>query len=210
MVEGLSQHFNYWAEQNGHTLQSVVWYSSSTELWATSDTLNVFLNRVQPTFIVICLGSNELFVRDLDRREGYIRQIVSKLGDTPFVWVSPPNWKDDTGINDRIISVVGKSRYFDSRHLTLERRADHAHPTLAAAGQWMELIANWLCNPDSTAHAIRLDKATGRPTTIHTTFLSVNAPKKKTDTPVTNKPVKTHDTHPAKHTASPAVVPDTI
>ena len=61
--------------------------------------LDYYLQQVKPTYVVICLCSNELFVRDLDQREEYIKTIISKIGNVPFVWISPPNWKDDTGIH---------------------------------------------------------------------------------------------------------------
>ena len=147
MLEGLTRRFIDYADQNGHTLQTVVWYSSSTELWANTDTLEYFLKKHNPTYVVICLGGNELFVRDIDKRKENIKKIVGKLGDLPYVWVSPPNWKEDTGINDAIISVVGKGRYFDSRYLELERGHDHAHPTFPAAAIWMDTIARWLQSP---------------------------------------------------------------
>ena len=147
MLEGLCRRFIDYADQNGHTLQTVIWYSSSSELWAKSDTLEYFLNKHKPTYVVVCLGSNELFVRDVDRRKENIKKIVKTLGDLPYVWISPPNWKDDTGINDAIISVVGKNRYFDSRNLELARGKDHAHPTFHAAAIWMDTIARWIQSP---------------------------------------------------------------
>ena len=147
MLEGLMKRFIDYADQNNHELQTVVWYSSTTDVWANTDTLQYFMKKFDPSYIVICLGGNELFVRDIDKRKENIKKIVKKFGDTPYVWVSPPNWKDDTGINDAIISVVGKGRYFDSRSLTLARKADHAHPTDPAAVQWMDTIARWIKSP---------------------------------------------------------------
>lgn len=153
MLEGLCRRFIDYTEQNGHKLHTVVWYSSSSEIWAKTDTLQHFIRKFRPTYIVVCLGSNELFVRDIDNRKKCIRRIVEKIGDIPFVWISPPNWKKDTGINEAIIEVVGRDRYFDSTHLKLERGADHAHPTFPAAAQWMDLIAKWM-ESDSVRHPI--------------------------------------------------------
>lgn len=147
MLEGLCRRFIDYADQNGHDLHTVLWYSSSTEIWAKTDTLQYYINKFKPDYIVVCLGSNELFVKDIDHRKENIKKIVKKFGDLPFVWVSPPNWKKDTGINDAIISVVGKDRYFDSRSLKLERGPDHAHPTFPAAAIWMDTIARWLNSP---------------------------------------------------------------
>ena len=157
MLEGLGRRLCDYSMQNGHTLTSVIWYSSTSRHWAETDTLQHFINKVQPTFIVVCLCSNELFVRDLNDRDTYIKQIVRKIGDTPFVWISPPNWKEDTGINELIISNVGTNRYFDSRHLELKRGRDKVHPTFDAAEGWMDTVAVWMNSPQ-TAHPIRMDK----------------------------------------------------
>ncbi len=159
MLEGLSKRMCDYTMENGYDLTSVIWYSSSTKLWAESDTLQFFLDRIRPDYVVLCLGSNELFVRDLDKRDRYIARLVKKLSDYPFVWISPPNWKEDTGINRLIIKHVGEDRYFDSRHLDLERSSDHAHPTRTAAALWMDTVATWMSSPASR-HPLRMDRPT--------------------------------------------------
>lgn len=156
MLEGLCRRFIDYADQNGHVLNTVVWYSSSSKLWAETDTLQYFLKKFEPTYVVICLCSNELFVKDVPERKKNIQKIVKKLEGRPYVWISPPNWKDDTGINDAIISVVGKERYFDSRSLQLERGKDHAHPTFPAAAIWMDTIARWI-KSDACADPIMME-----------------------------------------------------
>lgn len=155
MLEGLSRRLCDYAMENGHDLTSVVWYSSTSKEWAECDTLEHFISQVSPTFIVVCLCSNELFVRDLKDRDKYIARIVEKIGDVPFVWISPPNWKEDTGINELIIKNVGKDRYFDSRHLELKRGRDKVHPTFVAAEGWMDSVAVWM-NGANTRHPIKM------------------------------------------------------
>lgn len=147
MLEGLCRRFIDYTDSNGHELHTVVWYSSTSELWANTDTLQYFMKKYDPTYMVVCLCSNELFVKDPEKRRASIRKIIKKIGDIPFVWISPPNWKDDTGINDVIISEVGEGRYFDSRSLELGRGKDHAHPTFPAAAVWMDTIARWMQSP---------------------------------------------------------------
>ena len=168
MVEGLLRRMNCYAFANGYKMTNVVWYSSTTEIWAKTDTLRYFINKVQPTFAMISIGTNEQFVKDAAGRETYIRQILKELGDTPFIWIGVPAWKEDTGINDLTKKVVGESRYFDSRGLTLQRGRDRMHPTFSAASLWMDSVAVWMSSP-STAHPIRMDKPTdGRKHTYKT------------------------------------------
>lgn len=156
MLEGLSRRMCDYAMHNGHELTSVVWYSSTSQVWAECDTLEHFIRTASPTFVAVCLCSNELFVRDLKERDAYIRRVVEKIGDLPFVWISPPNWKEDTGINDLIVKNVGSDRYFDSRGLELKRGSDKIHPTFDAAAVWMDSVAVWMSG-ESTKHPIVMD-----------------------------------------------------
>lgn len=154
MVEGLSKRMRKYAAENGHELLNVIWYSSSTKIWAQYDTLNYYIRQFEPTYIMLCLGGNELFVRDLDKRDDYIQTIISKIDDKPFVWVGPPNWKEDTGINELIKKNAGAGRYFPSKRLSFQRKEDGAHPTLASSAQWMDSLAVWVA--DSAAYRIRM------------------------------------------------------
>ena len=159
MVEGLLRRMNCYAFANGHKMTNVVWYSSTTEIWAQTDTLHYFINKVKPTFAMISLGANEQFIKDVAGRETSIRRILQELGDIPYVWIGVPAWREDTGINDLTKQVVGKDHYFDSRGLTLQRGSDHMHPTFHAAARWMDSVAVWMSSPE-TAHPILMNKPT--------------------------------------------------
>jgi len=155
MVEYTGPRVGDYAKTNGHELTSVCWYSSGTNWWAETDTLRHFINQVDPTFIMICLGGNEQFTRDLEGCEKRIKKIIAEFGDIPFVWICTPSWKGDTGINAIAEKYAGKKRFYDSRKLIFERGADHAHPTKASARQWMDSVAVWLQSKE-TAHPIRM------------------------------------------------------
>lgn len=145
MLEGLNPRLAAYAKENGHTLNSVIWYSSTTKYWGSCDTLRVFLRRYKPTFIFISLGANELFVRNIaEQREGLLKNFLRQIGDIPYVWIGPPNWKKDTGINDMIARNVPKGRFFLSNGMRFTRKADGAHPTAASASLWMDSVARWL------------------------------------------------------------------
>ena len=157
MVEGLSRRLGDYAGENGHKLYTVIWYSSTTERWGTTQTLEHFIAEYKPTYVLICLGSNELFINDLANRTQYVQQLVKKLGNLPFVWISPSNWNGDTGINDVIEENVGKGHFFDSRNLKLKRGSDHYHPTWAAAAYWMDTAARFIRSKDC-ANPLLLNK----------------------------------------------------
>ena len=62
----------------------------------------------------------------------------------PLVWIGPPCWKSDTGINDLIRRNVGDGSFFDSSQLTLKRKKDGRHPTHQAAADWGDQVAAWM------------------------------------------------------------------
>lgn len=159
MLEGLTRRLDDYTAANGYQLHTVIWYSSSTETWATTATLEHYIALYHPSYFLLCLGSNELFVNDLDQRDQYIKTLVQKMGDKPFVWIGPPNWKEDTGIDQLICDNVGKGAYFDSSNLNLTRGKDGRHPTFSAAAGWADLIAKWMSSSQCD-HPIKMDRPT--------------------------------------------------
>ncbi|MCR4825255.1 MAG: SGNH/GDSL hydrolase family protein [Bacteroidales bacterium] len=171
MVEGLRYRLSQYATANGHTMQCVIWYSSSSKYWARSDTLTHFIREFDPTYIFLCIGANELFVRNIDERDAAVGEIIREIGDLPFVWIGPPNWKPDTGINEILLRRCGKTRYYPSLRLKYQRAKDGAHPVLASYNMWADTVSTWL--RDSSAHPIRWDiPAKDTPKTHGVTLLS--------------------------------------
>jgi hypothetical protein len=157
MLEGLGPRLKDYTAQNNHQLNTVIWYSSSTEYFGQSDTLKYFIKKFQPTYIMLVIGANELFVSDIIRtRQGYVKKILNQIDTINYVWIGPPNWKDDTGINDLIIKNVGKGRYFPSKNLNYKRSKDGAHPTHESAAVWMDSIATWVMR--DSYRPIKLEK----------------------------------------------------
>lgn len=147
MNEYLRIRLNDYCIANGYDMYCVIWYGATTKQYGTSDTIAYFINKHNPTYVLLTIGSNELFVRDIiEKRTDYVKHIVKQLGRVPFVWVGPPNWKEDTGINEMIVANVGESRYFESKKLKYNRYKDGAHPTKESASMWMDSIAVYLQN----------------------------------------------------------------
>ena len=93
---------------------------------------------------MLCLGSNELFINDLDAREANIKAIVAKLGNYPYVWISPASWNGDTGIINLMKKHTKQGCFFDSRGLKLKRGPDRYHPTWKAAALWLNKVAAFM------------------------------------------------------------------
>lgn len=159
MLERLSPRIAAYAEENGHQMNTVIWYGSSTEVWATSGRAKECIQKYRPDYIIISLGGNELFVNDIiARRTKYVKQIVAEFADIPYVWIGPPNWKKDTGINKMIQSVVPKGNFYLSytpdQHY--ERAKDGAHPTLASAAKWADRICKWIVEESNNPIVLNL------------------------------------------------------
>ncbi|MCM1033804.1 MAG: SGNH/GDSL hydrolase family protein [Odoribacter sp.] len=156
MLEGLSPRLAAYAKHNGHTLYSVIWYSSTSEVWGRSGKLKSYIDRINPDFVFISLGANELFVKDImTKREGYVKTILSEIGDIPYLWIGPPNWKPDTGINALIAKHAAGGSFFLSDGMTFERAKDGAHPTRSSAVVWMDSVVRWMNH--NSSHPFRLE-----------------------------------------------------
>ncbi len=159
MLERLSPRIAAYAEENGHQMNTVIWYGSSTEVWATSGRAKECIRKYRPDYIIISLGGNELFITDIiARRTKYVKQIVAEFADIPYVWIGPPNWKKDTGINKMIQSVVPKGNFYLSytpdQHY--ERAKDGAHPTPASAAKWADRICKWIVEESNNPIVLNL------------------------------------------------------
>ncbi len=158
MLDGVGRRFNDYAAANGHTLYTSIWYGSSTKSWAYTTELSRLLKKVNPTFIIVCLGTNDLGYYDIPARSQAVQEIMREIGDIPFVWIGPVtlrNIKKDPGIVGMIRQNVGADRFYDSYNLHISRGADGIHPTFDAAARWTDGIAKWMSGPE-TAHPIEM------------------------------------------------------
>lgn len=163
MLEGLAPRLASYAKENGHKLYSVIWYSSTSEIWGETDSLKVNIDRYKPTYVFICLGANELFVKDIQtKRDKFVKNILSQIGDLPYLWIGPPNWKPDTGINELVAKNVKKGCFFLSDGMKFDRAKDGAHPTRNSAIQWMDSVIRWM--PKNSAYPITNMKIPVEPT----------------------------------------------
>lgn len=151
MTLNLALRLAKYAKQNGHSFHAVNWDSSNTKIWAETDTLRHYLKKYNPDFIFICLGSNEVYFKKPESRLPYIQKILKEIGNTPYVWIGPPNWNNDTGINDVLRDACAPRSFFRSAGMNFKRKEDKIHPTRASSRMWADSIMRWL--PES-AHPI--------------------------------------------------------
>jgi hypothetical protein len=145
MCEGLMFPFIQYARYNGHILHTVIWYSSSTMWWAEKDSLQKLIQKFKPTLVIFNLGSNELFIRNIrQEREKYVQDIIAQAGKTRFIWVGPPNWAKDTGINQMLLDNLKADHFFVSKDITFQRGGDGRHPSRAASRMWADTLCRWI------------------------------------------------------------------
>ena len=130
-------------DNNYQLVGSVIWYGSSTKQWANSDTLNYFIAKFKPDFILIALGLNELFVNDIVKRTSYAANIKAKLeaARMPYYFIGPAAWVKDKGITNVLQSTFGEL-FYPSHLLALERAADGRHPSKNGGALWFDRVAN--------------------------------------------------------------------
>lgn len=144
MTLNLAYRLAEYAKHNGHTLHAVNWDSSNTKIWAGCDTLDNFIRRYNVTYVFISLGSNELYIKHPETRRPYVQTILDKIGDLPYVWIGPPNWKEDSGINDMLEATCRPGGFFRSAGMEFERKKDKIHPTRRASALWIDSIMRWM------------------------------------------------------------------
>lgn len=153
MLEGLYPRLAAYAKENGHKVYTVIWYSSTSEIWGETEKLKEYIAEFNPTYVFICLGANELFVKDIkEKRDKFVKNMISQIGDLPYLWIGPPNWKPDTGINELIESNTPKGYFFLSNGMHFDRLRDGAHPTRKSAIEWMDSILRWM--PEKCANPV--------------------------------------------------------
>lgn len=180
MLEGLSMRLGSYCQASGDTLYGAIWYSSTSELFGESRLISDYIAKYHPDYIFLSLGGNELFIDNVaEKREKHVKSIVAEMGNIPFLWIGPPNWKEDTGINDLIKKNVPEGCYFPSNDLTLERKRDGAHPTPESASAWMDSIINWM--PDHARYVLPLKQPVEK--TVRPYKLFIHQPGPLTERP---------------------------
>lgn len=145
MLEGLTPRLGAYCKASGDTLYAAIWYSSTSELYGESKLISDYIAKYRPDYIFLSLGGNELFVSDVaEKRDKYVKSILAEIGDIPYLWIGPPNWKADTGINELIHKNTPEGCYFRSDGMEFDRKRDGAHPTPESAAAWMDSIIRWM------------------------------------------------------------------
>lgn len=144
MAGGLAIPFREFCKSHNYILVEDHWSSSTSIAWAATHYMQKLIEKYDPTFIILSLGSNELYTRDLTRLKVNAQIIKNDAGNKRFIWIGPPNWKEDYGYNNTVKDVLGSKEFFVSKYIPLERGADKKHPTLKGYYKWADYISDWI------------------------------------------------------------------
>ena len=159
MLEGLGPRLNDYCDENNHKLALIVWYSSNSKWYGSCDTIPYFIARFKPTYIILAIGSGDVIAYNaIIERKPYIEKILKQVQGYKYIWVGPPNWRKDSGINDLIDNLVKDGTFFLSKDLTFERESDGVHPTRKSASKWMDTIASFIMNKSSNPIMLKIPK----------------------------------------------------
>lgn len=151
MSKWLRYRLGDYCKLNGHTLETVTWVSGNTEWFAQYDTLNYYIEKDSISYVFLVLGANELFIKDFaTNRGGYVDKIIDRLSGVNWIWVGPPNWKKDKGINDFLLNKLSEKKFFVSKDLKFKRQKDGMHPTVASCSMWVDSIVHWINNTSTS------------------------------------------------------------
>jgi len=142
---GLLHIFNDYCVENGHKMvAALVWNSATIFNYGYSNRVDDLIKQYQPTLVVIVLGLNELHARDIPKRTQAANLLRAKLGNTPYLWIGPANYMEDSGINKVYEQIATSERFVLSKHLNLPKGSDNRHPNREGYKIWMEYIARFV------------------------------------------------------------------
>lgn len=162
MADGIKIFLKRYCDYNGHKLLGGGWISSTTVAWSQKKKLKSLVEKYNPTYIIMVLGSNELFSIDLEKREQYVRDVVEQAGGINTVWIGPPNWQEDKGFNDMLKSVLGEKKFYASKEIFLKdplknkRGPDKRHPNMEGYSIWTDNLTEWIMH--NSYYPIKLEK----------------------------------------------------
>lgn len=150
MTGWLSERLEAYGAVNDFEVSTVIWDGSTLTKWVNTGKIPGLVAKYKPDVVMVCLGLNELLVRDPEARMSVpLSKFGKQLGTLPYVWIGPPTWpgKGTGEVFNRWMSshLPGRGHYFSSEKLQLARQSrTNPHPTRTACARWMDDVVKWL------------------------------------------------------------------
>ena len=146
---GLVSVLNDYCFENGHKLVATfTWYSATIFNFGYSNKVDELIKKYQPTLIMIVLGLNEMYAKDIVKRTSAANLLKAKIGSIPYLWIGPANYMEDFGINKVYEQTATSNRFVLSKDLNLPKGGDKRHPNREGYRIWMEHVARFIQTSD--------------------------------------------------------------
>ena len=146
---GLVSVLNDYCFENGHNLVATfTWYSATIFNFGYSNKVDELIKKYQPTLIMIVLGLNEMYAKDIVKRTSAANLLKAKIGSIPYLWIGPANYMEDFGINKVYEQTATSNRFVLSKDLNLPKGGDKRHPNREGYRIWMEHVARFIQTSD--------------------------------------------------------------
>ena len=158
MLEAIGPRLYNYACTNGYSIFTEIWQGSTVESWAYTTELPRLIKKLNPTYVIICLGTNDLTQGNPAGKAAAVAEIIREIGDVPLVWIGPLEMKSlqkDPGVTDMLRQQVGANRFFNSYNLRVARE-DEVRPTAEGGARWMDEVAKWMSSLEVAA-PIKMD-----------------------------------------------------
>lgn len=175
---GMASVLNDYCYENGHKLVATfTWYSATILNFGYSNKVDDLIEKYQPTLIMIVIGLNELYAKDLKKRTSAANLLKAKIGNIPYLWIGPANYVNDLGINQVFEQTATPNRFVLSKDLNLPKATDKRHPNRDGYRIWMEHIARFIQSSDLYNFKFEVPKKFGN--RISGRIISCNAAKER-------------------------------
>lgn len=145
MTHYLAMSISKYGTRNNYKVTSVTWVSSSIKRWSTTDKIKKYMDMVNPDFIIISLGANDVYLKNYDSKVAEVQKILAQIDTVPYIWVGPPMWKKDNGLYEMLEKTLSKERLFHiDEDFKMPRARDHIHPTHKGADLWADSLMRWI------------------------------------------------------------------
>ena len=146
---GLVSVLNDYCFENGHKLVATfTWYSATIFNFGYSNKVDELIKKYQPSLIMIVLGLNEMYAKDIVKRTSAANLLKAKIGSIPYLWIGPANYMEDFGINKVYEQTATSNRFVLSKDLNLPKGGDKRHPNREGYRIWMEHVARFIQTSD--------------------------------------------------------------
>jgi hypothetical protein len=140
-------------EAKGARYEMLSTHSSGVASWAADARLETALAATKADLVLISLGTNDLFTRELEVANAAIRAIVQKVAPRRCLWIAPPAWTRDFGFGRTLREAATPCGFFDSTTVKFTRQTDGKHPDWSSSYRWASAV--WQALGETTSIPLR-------------------------------------------------------